>query len=848
MAAIALIQFTQGANTDAAGKAVLGDYGDFSAVTVTNDDNTDVISWVIYLLDAPPDSVTFPPASQPQILAQAIDNTPTVAFTPDVAGTYRVMLEVTDALSSIDRDIRCFAIPDERGFVRPPYQQNPEPLPMELPVLITRDPRPIKPDEQNYGANVRGWSGNGAASQLDAFFRQYGDLPFEVVAVTPFTASALDPPLHLVDSDTINAPATFNLPLSPRTGFVARVAVLGSPGNLVTIEAQGGGTVGDGSPLDLRGGKGVFLVHQGSNNWVILTGVPKDVSLLSTVMYVDFGSTSASPDGTILNPFPTILDAVNAGSDGVIYLTVGNYTAEVLNFVATPLELIALAGTPLYGFWLPTITTDSLLTLTNIGASVGDIVSTAIVYLNNCRIDGAISALVLVANGFQDGNNMCTLGGTVIVSSSIDINGYRASGSVSSTGGDVRLTDCLMVGSISGNSVYARDCVLQGAAMTIAGVTSKLIDCSFAIGTTITFSGSPGVLTVDGATYDSMLSNGVTVVNGTLDVLSGLEQQAANSLLANGTAGIAVPTPFAVGTNTVVGRVAGDLVAAPLVNAQVDAAAAIDLSKLAQQAANSFVANATGSSAVLTAVSVGTNTVVGRVGANIVAAPLVNAQVDAAAAIDLSKLAQQAANSIVANATGGSAVPTALAISADSFPARLAGNLVDTAFTGIDSTSIVYDVTAHEFQRAAITSHVSIPQNSNTATIQPNVLTPAMAAVLASSLGLVETLFVTAAAGAGGSADDITVYNGDAPFSFRILKTHPYITTAVATFSIQARTASGGGGTALSSEFSSTTATEDPAIITPITATTTVSASGSLFVRRTDSGIAFDMVFIIVKI
>lgn len=461
MAATALILFTQGANTDAAGKAVLGDYGDFSAVTVTNGDNTDVVSWVIYLLDAPPDSVTFAPASQPQILAQAVDNTPTVAFTPDVAGTYRVMLEVTDALGSIDRDIRCFAIPDERGFVRPPYQQNPEPLPTELPVIITLDPRPIKPDEQNYGTNVRGWAGNGTAGQLDAFFRRYGDLPFQVVAVTPFTATDLDPPLHLVDSNTIGAGATFNLPLTPRTGFVARIAVLGSPGDLVTIEAQGGGTVGDGAPLELRGGKGVSLVHQGSDNWAILTCVTKDVTLLSTVTYVDFGSLSASPDGTILNPFPTITAAVNAGSDGVIYLTAGDYSAETLNFTATPLELIGMAGAPVYGGWLPTITTDSFLSLTNIGASAGDIVSTDLVYLNNCDIEG----------------------------------------------------------SITGDTIYAQNCVLQDAVMAIAGATSKLIDCAFPNSTTITFTGSPGVLTVDSATYASMQSAGVTVVNGTVDTL-----------------------------------------------------------------------------------------------------------------------------------------------------------------------------------------------------------------------------------------------------------------------------------------------------------------------------------------
>jgi hypothetical protein len=119
MAATALIHFAQGAHTDDAGKAVLGEHGDFSLVTVTNDNNADVVSWQIALLDAPADSAAFAPGSQPQILAQASNNSPTIGFTPDVAGTYRVMLEVRDAAENVDRDIRCFGIPDARGFVRP---------------------------------------------------------------------------------------------------------------------------------------------------------------------------------------------------------------------------------------------------------------------------------------------------------------------------------------------------------------------------------------------------------------------------------------------------------------------------------------------------------------------------------------------------------------------------------------------------------------------------------------------------------------------------------------------------------------------------------------------------------
>jgi hypothetical protein len=101
---------------------------------------------------------------------------------------------------------------------------------------------------------------------------------------------------------------------------------------------------------------------------------------------------------------------------------------------------------------------------------------------------------------------------------------------------------------------------------------------------------------------------------------------AANTLLGNPTAAIASLSDLAVGTNTVVGRVAATIVAAGMVNAQVSASAGIQLSKLATQAANSVCANATAGTAVPTAVSMGTNTVFGRVAGNIAPATLVAAQ------------------------------------------------------------------------------------------------------------------------------------------------------------------------------------------------------------------------------
>ena len=755
--AVALILFTQGANTDVAGKAVLGEVAE--PVTVTNGNNAGVVSWKIYLLDAPSESATFPAASQPQILAQAVDNTPTVVFTPDVPGTYRCMLEVTDGTGAVDRDIRCFGVPDFYGFVKPPYQQNPEPLPVALPGLITAEPRPIKPDEQNYGSNVRGWAGNGGASQLDSFFQKHADLPFQTVGTTPFTATESQAPLHVVDLTTIGGAATFNLPLSPRVGFVSRVAVQGT-GFSVTIAPQGGGAIDGNATLALSAG-GVFLVHIGSNQWESLTSVGSGgaaaVVPFSTVRYVDAATTGTSPDGTVANPFPTIQDAIDdmgttngtifvamgdysaetititglqvqivgltnsviddfegpasitsdstlmlvdidsvgsvttlssaslvntsvttslavdetaylsssdrtvsivgavcgqivaakctfdaltvddfiqadqctftgaitivnqtdtsrllscefegvgiqctspvnaplvtfdsysfanftrnawsfagyggggspalitktlplnrvcyvdnslsnsvAGfikdgtianpfeliqvaiqslaSGGVIYLCPGDYTAETLSIFGKAIELIALTGAPFSALpYLPDITTDSLLTLTNIGQSAGNITSSSVLYVNNCRIDGVIQASSLIAVARVDLVNLCLLN-AVSCSTSVVIDGYSVQSTVTA-GGDLRLNEATVVGTVTAGAGFtACDCIFGANIDMTSGspAIATLTNCEFTTAAVVTFTTAGGLLRVDPRTYRSMLDQGVTVVDGSIDVL-----------------------------------------------------------------------------------------------------------------------------------------------------------------------------------------------------------------------------------------------------------------------------------------------------------------------------------------
>jgi hypothetical protein len=90
-------------------------------------------------------------------------------------------------------------------------------------------------------------------------------------------------------------------------------------------------------------------------------------------------------------------------------------------------------------------------------------------------------------------------------------------------------------------------------------------------------------------------------------------------------------------------------------------------------------------------------------------------------------------------------------------------------------------------------------------------------------------------AAAAGSADDVTIYNAAAPFSFRITDCHVKISTAIGGSTVTLRSASGGAGSALSSALSSAatgTARNNDSD------SRAVATNGSLFLRRSDRGVA----------
>jgi hypothetical protein len=159
MAVTALLKFTQGATVGGDGRALKVSAG--TAVTIENSDNTNVASWKIELLYAPPGGPQVVTPGAPTLLAEGNTGTPTVNITPDAGyyGSYRIRLTVWDMtgqMGASDVDIRNICVPTPlTEFFIPPFQEEPEPL-----------DRATKPSETNYDGQLFGWDGDDRSKQL----------------------------------------------------------------------------------------------------------------------------------------------------------------------------------------------------------------------------------------------------------------------------------------------------------------------------------------------------------------------------------------------------------------------------------------------------------------------------------------------------------------------------------------------------------------------------------------------------------------------------------------------------------------------------------------------------------
>lgn len=129
-----------------------------------------------------------------------------------------------------------------------------------------------------------------------------------------------------------------------------------------------------------------------------------------------------------------------------------------------------------------------------------------------------------------------------------------------------------------------------------------------------------------------------------------LANMPANTVKVNNTAGTADPVDLTIGVNNVLGRAGGNIVSTQVVTAQI-ANDAVTNVKLANMAANTIKANATGATADPADLAPGVNTVVGRAAGNLVAAQLVTAQC-ADNAIDNTKIADMTQATVKGRAAG----------------------------------------------------------------------------------------------------------------------------------------------------------------------------------------------------
>jgi hypothetical protein len=104
--------------------------------------------------------------------------------------------------------------------------------------------------------------------------------------------------------------------------------------------------------------------------------------------------------------------------------------------------------------------------------------------------------------------------------------------------------------------------------------------------------------------------------------------------------------------------------------------------------------------------------------------------------------------------------------------------------------------------------------------------------------------------GTAGTADDVTVWNADAP-ALRILDATLRVSTAVALSSAALRTASGGGGSVVLPDPVTPTQTFLTSATGPFddvaVATATVASGGSLFLRRSDRSVVGELILTCIR-
>lgn len=121
----------------------------------------------------------------------------------------------------------------------------------------------------------------------------------------------------------------------------------------------------------------------------------------------------------------------------------------------------------------------------------------------------------------------------------------------------------------------------------------------------------------------------------------------------------------------------------------------------------------------------------------------------------------------------------------------------------------------------------------------------ALATVSAAGEGPLIVIRKAFTAAGPGAADDVTVYASAVPYAMRFVDVWCDVATAISAKTAQLRTATAGGGSALSDAFDC--ATTGVKRNTAVTASSTVAAGSSIYLRRSDNGLAGEVFILAMK-
>lgn len=283
------------------------------------------------------------------------------------------------------------------------------------------------------------------------------------------------------------------------------------------------------------------------------------------------------------------------------------------------------------------------------------------------------------------------------------------------------------------------------------GTAFEIVSVALASGERLEYENGKGWSTYDAA---GQFKQSIAAAAGSV-ALTALATQAANTIVANATAGVASPTAVAVSAQGVLARGSGNLAdtTAAASTAFTRGAAGdlqfqkLELATLATQAANTFVVNATGGVAAPTAVAPGAQGILLQAAANIVAATASAGQLlqRTVAGGNLGFSAQELgttslAAAIVANAAATNATTN---LSCTGAPNILAGStVVGSTFVPKGWFSFLHTAAA----TPTITAEVLV----NAAVVATAILSPVSTA--ATFGGKVEGIVTIRTTGAGGTA------------------------------------------------------------------------------------------------